>query len=108
MRERHYGRDMRATTLGAAMFTDDPPQVEEIERKIRDIFYPSDATKPAYEFGHIMSALMNCIIWQMSFVCPVCRKNIARKIKRDLPSMEMYAAKLYAISKSGKPPAECH
>jgi len=39
------------------MFTDDPPQVVEIERKIRAIFFPPDATAPAYDFGHIMLAL---------------------------------------------------
>jgi hypothetical protein len=84
------------------MFTDDPPQVEEIERKIQAIFYPSDATLPPYyEFGHIMSALMNCIIFQMAMVCPICRKNIARKIKRDLPTMVAYASRL------GNPPTKC-
>jgi hypothetical protein len=89
------------------MFTDDPKPVVEIEQKIRAILFPPGATAPAYDFGHIMLALMNCIIWEVSFVCPVCRKNIMRQIKRELPSMEKYAAELYTISRAGKPPIKC-
>jgi hypothetical protein len=43
-----------------------------------------------------MTALMNMVVFQMSLVCPICRKDIARKIKRDLPRMVIYASQIAA------------
>jgi hypothetical protein len=88
------------------MFTDNPTEVEEIERKILEAIHGA-GTK--YNFNHIMSALMNTVVFQMALVCPTCRKNIARKIKRDIPGMVIHAGQLAATARAETPPGnKCH
>ena len=59
----------------------------------------------------IFEALKESLIFQMSEVCPDCRRNIAKILKRSIPEM-LRAADLLAAEyakEEGRPPAgHCH
>ena len=38
-------------------------------------------------FHHILAALQQVLVFQMALVCPICRKNIVRRLRSDLPAM---------------------
>ena len=42
-------------------------------------------------FASTLTALQDLITDHMAMVCPVCRKNIAKKFKRDFPQMVVNA-----------------
>lgn len=89
------------------MFVDEPSVVQEIEHKIIAIFYPPGAAEPPYRFEHVMTALMNCVTFQMALACPACRKHIAQKIRQNLPAMLTTAGHL-AASSPGEHNHTCH
>jgi hypothetical protein len=54
----------------------------------------------------ILSALLDQIVFRMSVVCPNCRKNIARELKRAIPGMVAEATRV-AVEYEDLP-ASCH
>jgi hypothetical protein len=58
------------------------------------------------DFETILGALVDQITFQMSLVCPGCRKNVARTLKRGIPSMLAHAARMAV--QYDDPPASCH
>jgi hypothetical protein len=59
----------------------------------------------------IFSALRNAIAFQMSNLCPACRRDVAKKFKRDIPEMLKLAegaAAAYARERGEEPPPQCH
>jgi hypothetical protein len=54
----------------------------------------------------IPDALVSQITFQMSLVCPDCRKNIARKLKRAIPRMLAHATRTAVTYEN--PSASCH
>jgi hypothetical protein len=50
------------------------------------------------EMNTVFAALNEVFIYYMSQVCHVCRKNIAKKLKRDVPHMLMIANRCASIS----------
>jgi hypothetical protein len=53
-----------------------------------------------------LSALQDAFVHFMTLVCPDCRKNIARKLKRDVPEMLEHANRVAA--KRGPSSHQCH
>ena len=86
--------------------TDDRDEIDEIMEIGRRIFAAIRGEGTEYSFDQIMTALMNMVVFQMSLVCPICRKDIARKIKRDLPRMVIYASQI-AASNEDPPERNC-
>ncbi len=83
----------------------DSDSIEEIEwRKIVDGIERRiiEATENE-EIDHVWSALTGVMIFFMSTVCPDCRKNIARQLKRGIPGM---LATANMIAATGPTPPE--
>jgi hypothetical protein len=78
------------------MSEDDFDSVTRLGERIHEAIYGDSA-----DLNHddIISALANAIIFQMSLTCPACRKDIAAKIRRDLPAWVNHAGQLAASSK---------
>jgi hypothetical protein len=53
-----------------------------------------------------LSALQDAFVHFMTRVCPDCRKNIAKKLKRDIPAMLEHANRVAA--KRGPLSHQCH
>jgi hypothetical protein len=53
----------------------------------------------------VLSALQRTVVFCMALTCSNCRRNIARKFKRDIPRMTVEAGQLAA--EAAKPP-RCH
>jgi hypothetical protein len=80
--------------------------VKQIEQRIFEAIYTDDA--PDFEINHVFSALMNMVVFQMAHVCPMCRKNIAARIRRDLPSMVNFAGQLAREFQADDQKHVCH
>jgi hypothetical protein len=87
------------------MFEDDSDSVTQLGKKIYEAIYRDDDNADLNP-DDILTALAHTIIFQMSLVCPACRKNIAAKIRRELPAWVNYAGQLAASSQH--PTGACH
>jgi hypothetical protein len=57
-------------------------QIEALSRKIATVTIDAGADGDV-----VFSALQHVFTFWMSRVCPACRRNVARKLKSDVPAM---------------------
>jgi hypothetical protein len=76
-----------------------PDTALDLSKRIFDVIKDEDPET-------ILTALADQITFQMSLVCPDCRKNIARKLKRAIPRMLATATR--TAVEYADPPASCH
>jgi hypothetical protein len=71
-----------------------------------------EACQEASGYDVIFSALQNSITFQMSNLCPACRRNVAKELKRNIPAMLKQAneaAEEYVRRRGEEPPPpQCH
>ena len=70
----------------------DENRVNEILQRVVEALRPEQGTEGG--FDHILTALEHAFVFQMALACPRCRKNIARKLRSDLPMMLNKASSL--------------
>ena len=73
------------------VLTADEEQVEAIVQCILEAVKPYQGKEG---FGSILAALEEAITFQMALVCSKCRRNIARKLRADLPAMLSHAGQM--------------
>jgi len=66
------------------------PDLKELEQKIFEAINNTDC-----DLDTIFEALQGVMTFYMSGLCPDCRKNVARTLKRDIPRM-LWTAKKFA------------
>ena len=91
MRER-FAYQMEVTMTDASVvLTVDEEKVEAIAQRILEAVKPYQGKEG---FGSILAALEEMISFQMALVCSKCRRNIARKLRADLPAMVSHAQQI--------------
>jgi hypothetical protein len=78
---------------------DDPKAFNRLSAEIYEVVKGEDPEA-------VFSALVDQFIFHMSLVCPDCRKNIARKLRKSIPLMLAHANEVAATY--DEPPASCH
>ena len=74
----------------------------QLEQKINDVIHDADVR----DYDVIFSALRDVFTFWMSTVCSECRRDVARKLKADIPAM-LNRASQFAAETKDDPPA-CH
>jgi hypothetical protein len=77
----------------------DETKLDEIRGQIIDILHPQiRAAKTAGDpdFETIITALRDVLTFEMSLLCPVCRKRFAVQFKRRIPLMVIEANQMAA------------
>lgn len=76
-------------------------RIERLRRKIIDLTVDDGADPDT-----IFSALQSAFVFWLSIVCRNCRRDIARKLRADIPAMLNNANQLAAADKTETP--TCH
>jgi hypothetical protein len=75
------------------MFTDDPPELEDIEKRLRAAVRmngkPDDDNVEA-----VLAAHMNMLVWYLALVCSGCRARLWKQMKRMFPQIIRHAIEL--------------
>jgi hypothetical protein len=64
------------------------------QRELEQLIF--QATAETLDVEMVFTALRNVMTFYMATVCPDCRKNIARKLKREIPMMKANADRFAA------------
>jgi hypothetical protein len=79
----------------------DPAKLDQLELAIIDVIRDTDV-----EWETAFVALQHVVAFWMSAVCSNCRRNAARELKSNIPSMLNAANQLAAMAKDQ--PTTCH
>jgi hypothetical protein len=80
----------------------DPEAYKHLSDQIYEVVKDED------DVDAVFSALVDQLTFHMSLGCPDCRKNIARKLKKEIPLMLAHANRMAAKYPYADSPASCH